>query len=72
MRLGLRQVDFNDKDHYVIVNHHRIFLKGVLNDDIHWRSLMDRRGYAQRIKMQKDANLNIIRMVAHQSSAGYV
>ncbi len=31
-------------------------------------SLMDRRGYAQRIKMQKDGNINIIRMVGHQSS----
>ena len=29
---------------------------------------MDRRGYAQRIQMQKDANINIIRMIAHQSS----
>lgn len=68
IRVGLRQVDFNEKEHYVLVNHHRIFLKGVLNDDIHWMSLMDRRGYAQRIKMQKDANLNLIRMVGHQSS----
>ncbi len=68
IRVGLRQVDFNDKEHYVLVNHHRIFLKGVLDDDIHWMSLMDRRGYAQRIKMQKDGNLNIIRMVGHQSS----
>ena len=68
IRVGLRQVEFNDKEHYVLVNHHRVFLKGVLNDDIHWRSLMDRRGYAQRIQMQKDANINIIRMIAHQSS----
>jgi beta-mannosidase len=68
IQVGLRQVEFNDKEHYVLVNHHRIFLKGVLNDDIHWRSLMDRRGYAQRIQMQKDANINIIRMIAHQSS----
>jgi beta-mannosidase len=67
IRVGLRQVEFNEQEHYVIVNHHRIFLKGILNDDIHWRSLMDRRGYAQRIKMQKDANINIIRMIAHQS-----
>jgi len=67
IRVGLRQVEFNEQDHYVLVNHHRIFLKGILNDDIHWRSLMDRRGYAQRIKMQKDANINIIRMIAHQS-----
>ncbi len=68
IRVGLRQVEFNDREHYVLINHHRIFLKGVLNDDIHWMSLMDRRGYAQRIQMQKDANLNIIRMVGHQSS----
>ena len=67
LRVGLRQVEFNEHDHYVLVNHHRIFLKGILNDDIHWRSLMDRRGYAQRIRMQKDANINIIRMIAHQS-----
>jgi beta-mannosidase len=67
LRVGLRQVEFNEQDHYVLVNHHRIFLKGVLNDDIHWRSLMDRRGYAQRVKMQKNANINIIRMIAHQS-----
>ncbi len=68
IRVGLRQVEFNDKDHYVIVNHHRVFLKGVLDDDIHWMSLMDRRGYAQRIEMHKDGNLNAIRMVGHQSS----
>lgn len=67
LRVGLRQVEFNEQDHYVLVNHHRIFLKGILNDDIHWRSLMDRRGYAQRVKMQKDADINIIRMIAHQS-----
>ena len=40
----------------------------MLNDDVHWMSLMDRTGYRQRIQMQKDANLNIIRMVTHQSS----
>jgi beta-mannosidase len=67
IRVGVRQVEFNEQDHYVLVNHHRIFLKGILNDDIHWRSLMDRRGYAQRINMQKRANINIIRMIAHQS-----
>ena len=67
IRVGLRQVEFNDQDHYVVVNHHRMFLKGILNDDIHWRSLMDRRGYAQRVRMQKEANINIIRMIAHQS-----
>jgi beta-mannosidase len=67
IRVGLRQVEFNEQGHYVLVNHHRIFLKGILNDDVHWRSLMDRRGYSQRIKMQKDANINIIRLIAHQS-----
>ncbi len=67
IRVGIRQVEFNEHEHYVLVNHHRIFLKGILNDDIHWRSLMDRRGYAQRVKMQKDANINIIRMIAHES-----
>ena len=67
IRVGLRQVEFNEQDHYVLVNHHRVFLKGILNDDIHWRSLMDRRGYFQRINMQKAANINIIRMIAHQS-----
>jgi beta-mannosidase len=67
IRVGLRQVEFNEQEHYVLVNHHRIFLKGILNDDVHWRSLMDRRGYAQRVKMQKEANINIIRMIAHQS-----
>src|ERR1700690_4123548 len=44
IQVGLRQVEFNDKEHYVLVNHHRIFLKGVLNDDIHWRALMGRPG----------------------------
>ena len=44
-----------------------MFLKGMVNDDVHWRSLMDRRGYTQRIQMQKDANLNIIRLIAHQA-----
>ena len=67
IRVGLRQVEFNEKEHYLLINHHRIFLKGILNDDIHWRSLMDRRGYAHRIRMQKDANINIIRMIAHES-----
>jgi beta-mannosidase len=67
VRLGLREVEFNEKEHYLLINHHRVFLKGVLDDDNHWRSLMDRRGYAQRIRMQKDANINIIRMVTHQS-----
>lgn len=67
IRVGLRQVEFNEQQHFLLINHHRIFLKGVLYDDIHWRSLMDRRGYTQRLMMQKDANLNIIRMITHQS-----
>lgn len=67
-RVGIREVSFDDKQHCVHINHHRIFLKGMLNDDIHWMSMMDRTGYQQRIQLQKDANLNIIRMIAHQSS----
>jgi len=71
IHVGLRQIEFNEKGQYLLVNHHRIFLKGMVNDDIHWRSLMDRTGYAQRIQMQKDANLNIIRLIAHQSSPDF-
>ncbi len=67
-RVGIREVRLNDKKHCVYVNHHRIFIKGMLNDDIHWMSMMDRTGYRQRIQLQKDANLNLIRMVGHQSS----
>jgi beta-mannosidase len=67
IRFGLRQVEFNEQQHYLLINHHRIFLKGMVNDDIHWRSLMDRRGYMRRLMMQKNANINIIRMIAHQS-----
>ena len=67
MLVGLRQIEFNNDEHYLLVNHHRMFLKGMVNDDIHWRSLMDRRGYTQRIQMQKDANLNVIRLIAHQA-----
>jgi beta-mannosidase len=67
MLVGLRQIEFNQREHYLLVNHHRMFLKGMVNDDVHWRSLMDRRGYTQRIKMQKDANLNIVRLIAHQA-----
>lgn len=66
--VGIRQVAFNEKESCVYVNHHRIFIKGMLNDDPHWMSLMDRTGYRQRIQLQKDANLNLIRMVGHQSS----
>ncbi len=67
-RVGIRQVGFDETKHCLYVNHHRVFLKGMLNDDVHWMSLMDRTGYRQRIQMQKDANLNVIRMVTHQSS----
>jgi len=67
-RVGLRQVELNRDEKCVYVNHHRIFIKGMLNDDIHWMSMMDRTGYRQRIQLQKDANLNLIRMVGHQSS----
>ncbi len=67
-RVGIREVSFDEKKHCLHVNRHRIFLKGMLNDDVHWMSLMDRTGYRQRIRMQKDANLNVIRVVTHQSS----
>jgi beta-mannosidase len=67
-RIGIREIAFDEKTHCVHVNHHRIFLKGMLNDDVHWMSLMDRTGYRQRIQLQRDANLNAIRIVTHQSS----
>lgn len=67
-RVGLRQVELNREEKCIYVNHHRIFIKGMLNDDIHWMSMMDRTGYRQRIQLQKDANLNLIRMTTHQSS----
>ncbi len=67
-RVGIRQVDLNREEKCLYVNYHRIFIKGMLNDDIHWMSMMDRTGYRQRIQLQKDANLNLIRMVGHQSS----
>ena len=67
-RIGVRQVTFDRSRSCLYVNHHRIFPEGMLNDDIHWMSLMDRTGYRQRILLQRDANLNIIRMVGHQSS----
>ncbi|MHB1461937.1 MAG: sugar-binding domain-containing protein [Armatimonadota bacterium] len=67
-RVGLREVDLVREEKCIYVNHHRIFIKGMLNDDIHWMSMMDRTGYRQRIQLQKDANLNLIRMVGHQSS----
>ncbi len=67
-RVGLREVQMNRKEHCLYVNRHRIFIKGMLNDDVHWMSMMDRTGYRQRVQLQKDANLNLIRMVGHQSS----
>lgn len=67
-RVGLREVHLNRDEECIYVNHHRIFIKGMLNDDIHWMSMMDRTGDRQRIQLQKDANLNLIRMVGHQSS----
>ncbi|MHB8952373.1 MAG: sugar-binding domain-containing protein [Pirellulaceae bacterium] len=67
-RVGIREVSFDATLHRVSINHHRIFLKGFLNDDVHWMSLVDRSGYAQRLKMQKDAGVNIIRLTTHQSS----
>jgi len=67
-RVGVREVSFDQKASCLYVNHHRIFVKGMLNDDVHWMSLMDRTGYRQRIGLQRDANLNLIRMVGHQSS----
>ena len=67
-RVGIREVSFDSTLHCVSINHHRIFLKGFLNDDVHWMSLVDRSGYAQRLKMQKDAGVNIIRLTTHQSS----
>ncbi|MFZ1934677.1 MAG: sugar-binding domain-containing protein [Thermoguttaceae bacterium] len=67
-RVGIREVGFDAEKHCVSINHHRIFLKGFLNDDVHWMSLMDRSGYAQRLKMQRDAGANTIRLTTHQSS----
>jgi beta-mannosidase len=67
-RVGIREVGFDTDKHCVSINHHRIFLKGFLNDDVHWMSLVDRSGYAQRLKMQKDAGVNTIRLTTHQSS----
>jgi len=67
-RVGVREVSLNARESCLYVNHHRIFIKGMLNDDVHWMSLMDRTGYRQRIQLQRDANLNLIRMVGHQSS----
>lgn len=67
-RVGIREVSFDTAKSCVSINHHRIFLKGFLNDDVHWMSLVDRSGYAQRLAMQKDAGVNIIRLTTHQSS----
>ncbi|MHB8969786.1 MAG: sugar-binding domain-containing protein [Pirellulaceae bacterium] len=67
-RVGVREVSFDSTLHCVSINHHRIFLKGFLNDDVHWMSLVDRSGYAQRLRVQKDAGVNVIRLTTHQSS----
>ncbi|MFI5385374.1 MAG: glycoside hydrolase family 2 protein [Fimbriimonadales bacterium] len=67
-RVGIKQVERDPRVNCLVVNHHRIFLKGMLNDDVHWQSLMDRRAYRYRIKLQKDANFNVIRVVTHESS----
>ncbi len=67
-RVGIREVTFDTKQSCVNVNHHRLFIKGMLNDDVHWMSMMNRDAYRQRIQLQKDANLNLIRMVGHESS----
>ena len=67
-RVGIREVSFEASENCLYVNHHRVFIKGMLNDDVHWMSLMDRTGHRQRIELQRRANLNLIRMVGHQSS----
>jgi len=67
-RVGVKQVEYNAKENCLHVNGHRIFLKGMLYDDPHWESLMDRRAYRYRIQLMKDANLNTIRLTTHQSS----
>ena len=67
-RVGVREITFDAAKSCVHVNHHRTFLKGMLNDDVHWMSLMDRTGYRQRVELQRRANLNLVRMVGHQSS----
>ena len=67
-RVGVREITFDAAKSCVHVNHHRTFLKGMLNDDVHWMSLMDRTGYHHRVELQRRANLNLVRMVGHQSS----
>ncbi|HTQ11141.1 MAG TPA: glycoside hydrolase family 2 TIM barrel-domain containing protein [Fimbriimonadaceae bacterium] len=67
-RVGIKQVERDPKLNCIMINHHRMFLKGMLNDDVHWESLMDRRGYQYRIELQKRANFNVIRMITHESS----
>jgi beta-mannosidase len=67
-RVGVKQVEYNAKENCLYVNGHRIFLKGMLYDDPHWESLMDRRAYRYRIQLMKDAHLNTIRLTTHQSS----
>ena len=69
-RVGIREFGEVHKEYYTL-NHHRIFIKGMLNDDIHWQSMMDRTGYQQRIQLQKNANLNLIRLIGHQSSPDF-
>jgi len=66
--VGVREVSFNAGESCLYINHHRVLVRGMLNDDVHWMSMMDRSGYRQRIMLQRDANLNLIRMVGHQSS----
>jgi|GEM_PF-1945079 len=67
-RVGIKEVERDPKLNCMVVNHHRIFLKGMLDDDVHWESLMDRRAYQYRIELQKKANFNVIRMITHESS----
>ena len=67
-RTGIREVAFDREAACIWVNHHRVFLKGVLYDDPHWMSLMTPAGYRQRLELMQRANLNTIRMVTHQSA----
>jgi beta-mannosidase len=69
-RVGIREFGEVHKEYYTL-NHHRVFVKGMLNDDVHWQSMMDRTGYRQRIQLQQDANLNLIRLIGHQSSPDF-
>lgn len=67
-RVGIKQVEFKRAEHAVYVNGHRMFIKGMLFDDPHWQSLMDRRGYQYRLQLMKSANLNEVRLTTHASS----